>query len=94
MTYYDKRREEMRSHIKTVFEESKQRFGANKIHAVLSDRGIRTSAKYVAELMAEMGLKSITTDSAREYRKHLSVVKKQNHLKQQFNSTAPNTVWC
>jgi len=92
-TYYDKRREDIREHIKVVFDESQQRYGANKVRAVLSDRGIKTSPKFVAELMAEMGLKSITTDSAREYRKQQSLVKKQNHLKQQFNSTAPNTVW-
>lgn len=43
VTAYDKRRAEMREHIKMVFDESFQRFGANKIAAVLSEQGIRIS---------------------------------------------------
>lgn len=38
VTAYDKRRAEMKEHIKTAFDESHQRFGANKISAVLSTR--------------------------------------------------------
>lgn len=59
MTAYDKRREEMHEYIQAVFDESRQRFGANKIAAVLSERGIKTTPKYVAELMREMGIESI-----------------------------------
>lgn len=44
VTVYDKRRAEMKEHIETVFNESNQRFGANKIAAVLSDQGIRISS--------------------------------------------------
>lgn len=56
ITAYDKRRAEMKEHIKVAFDESNQRFGANKIAAVLSAQGISTSPKYVRELMQEMGL--------------------------------------
>ncbi len=80
MTVYDKRREEMRKHIQFVFDESRQRFGANKIAAVLSERGIKTTPKYVAELMREMGIESIVINSKKEYKKHLQFAKKQNHL--------------
>jgi transposase InsO family protein/transposase-like protein len=93
VTYYDKRREEMMKYVTVVFNESKQRYGANKVHAVLSERGVRTSTKYVAKLMMDMGLRSVTIDSAGEYRKQRIIAKKQNHLNQQFNSAAPNTVW-
>ena len=37
VTAYDKRRAEMKEHIKAVFDENRQRFGANKIAAVLSE---------------------------------------------------------
>ena len=60
VTAYDKRRVEMKEHIQATFDESPQRFGANKIAAVLADRGVRTSPKYVAELMREMGLQSVS----------------------------------
>lgn len=47
----------MKEHIKMAFDESYQRFGANRIVAVLSARGIYASPKYVRELMQEMGCK-------------------------------------
>ena len=90
VTVYDKRREEMREHIQAVFEESRQRFGANKIAAVLSERGIKTTPKYVAELMREMGIESIVINSKKEYKKHLRFAKKQNHLQRQFQVSEPN----
>lgn len=46
-----------------MFKESRQRFGANKIAAVLSERGIKTTPKYVAELMREMGIEGIVTST-------------------------------
>ncbi|WP_250229729.1 transposase [Anaeropeptidivorans aminofermentans] len=90
VTVYDKRREEMREHIQTVFDESRQRFGANKIAVVLSERGIKTTPKYVAELIREMGIKSIVINSKKEYKKHLRFAKKQNHLQRQFQVSKPN----
>lgn len=93
VTVYDKRREEMREHIQTVFDESRQRFGANKIAAVLSERGIKTTPKYVAELMREMGIESIVINSKKEYKKHLRFAKKQNHLQRQFQVSEPNRFW-
>jgi transposase InsO family protein len=43
--------------------------------------------------MREMDLRSVRNDSKREYKKRLSLVKKQNILQKQFNTTAPNLVW-
>ena len=93
VTIYDKRREEMRKHIQFVFDESRQRFGANKIAAVLSERGIKTTPKYVAELMREMGIESIVINSKKEYKKHLRFAQKQNHLQRQFQVSEPNRFW-
>lgn len=80
MTVYDKRHEGMREHIQAVFEESRQWFGANKIPAILAERGVKTSSKYAAELMREMGIESIVINSKKEYKKHLRFAKNQNHL--------------
>jgi len=93
VTAYDKRRVEMKEHIQSVFDESKQRFGSNKIVAVLAERGIHTSPKYVAELMSEMGLQSITLNSKSDYQKSIKAAKKQNVLQQQFHAEEPNRVW-
>ena len=83
----------MKEHIQAVFDESQQRFGANKIAAVLADRGVRTSPKYVAELMREMGLQSVSIYSKRDYQKSERLAKKQNMLQRQFKADEPNRVW-
>lgn len=93
VTAYDKRRAEMKEHIKAAFDESYQRFGANKIAVVLAEQGIRTSPKYVAELMREMGLQSITLYSKKDYQKNERLDKKQNALRRQFQVNEPNRVW-
>lgn len=93
ITAYDKRRAEMKEHIKVAFDESDQRFGANKIAAVLSAQGISTSPKYVRELMREMGLQSITQYSRRDYLKEKRLAQKQNVLQRQFKVDEPNQVW-
>ena len=76
VTAYDKRRAVLKEHIQAAFNESQQRFGANKIAVVLANQGIHTSPKYVADLMREMGLQSVTTYSKRDYQKSVRVEKK------------------
>lgn len=93
VTAHAKRREEVGGQIKEIFEESRQRFGANKVCAVLADRGVRATPKYVAEIMHEMGLTSVSTSAKREYKKNTQSAKKQNILGRQFNVSNPNTVW-
>ena len=82
-----------REDIKAVFDENRQRFGANKIAAVLSEQGIRISPQYAAELMRELGLQSVTLYSKRDYQKQERLAKKQNLLQRQFRVEAPNCVW-
>lgn len=93
VTAYDKRRAEMKEHVRTAFDGSHQRFGANKIAAVLAEQGIRTSSKYVAELMREMGLQSVNLYSKRDYQKSRQLSKRQNILQRQFHVDGPNKVW-
>lgn len=45
--------------VKQVFDDSAQRFGSEKIHAVLAASGIRVSKKRIAAIMQELGLYSI-----------------------------------
>lgn len=93
VTAYDKRRVEIKEHIQKAFDESQQRFGANKIAVVLAERGIHTSPKYVSELMREMGLQSVSIYSKHDYQKSVRMEKKQNILQRQFQVSEPNRVW-
>lgn len=90
---YAKHREELRVAIQEVFDESRQTFGSEKICAVLHERGYRAGTTLVRELMAEMGLSSVSTTSKRQWKKSNSYERKSNILQRQFHAEAPNCVW-
>ena len=90
-TWYAKRREELRMEIQRVYDDSHQIFGAEKICAVMKEKGIRVSRKLVSELMHDMGLISIRQDAKDIYDKEQRRLK--NYLNQQFTVTRPNEVW-
>lgn len=88
--WYKKRREYLREEIRRVFDENDQILGARKITAVLKNNGEAVSVRLVRELMQEMNLASIRTNSKSEYIKDK---RKHNHLRQQFSVDGPNNVW-
>lgn len=90
-TLHRKREEEYRILIHDIFYEFDQIFGANKIQAIMKERGYPVTVKYVTRIMQDLGLSSIRTDSKRTY---TSLNKKPtNMLQQQFQTSAPNQVW-
>ena len=90
---YAKHREELRTAIQEIFEESRQTFGSEKICAVLHERGYKAGTTLVRELMSEMGLCSVSTTSKRQWRKSNRCERKANILQRQFHAEAPNCVW-
>ena len=90
---YAKHREELRTAIQEIFEESRQTFGSEKICAVLHERGYRAGTTLIRELMSEMGLSSVATTSKRQWKKSNSYERKANILQRQFHAEAPNCVW-
>lgn len=89
---YQFRRTELSEQILQVYEESNQIFGAKKIKAVLSSRGVAVSDKIVAELMSEMNISSIRTEAKKNYLR-FNTDKKKDSLKMNFTVEAPNEVW-
>ena len=89
--WYKKRRVELKEAITQVFNESKQRFGAPRITAVLRDRGIRTTPELVKELMIEMGLVCIRQEAKALYRKEQQHT--HNLVQKRFNPKSPNEIW-
>jgi transposase InsO family protein len=87
--------EALTDEIRAIFEESKQRYGAPRIHADLRDRGHRVSRKTVAKLMKLRGIHPPrrkrrmpkTTDS-----RHSFGIE-PNLLSRNFKIMAPDTVW-
>ena len=88
--WYNQRREELKAHIQKLFEENNQIYGSKKITALLRKQYVNVSEEMVRELMNELGLKSVRTNSKKEYIKEK---RKKNILKQQFKADSPNRVW-
>lgn len=77
--------------VQQVFDDSSQRFGAEKIRVTLAESGVRVSTKRIAAIMQELGLQSIRPDAKKQYKKQQ--YKKQNLLDRQFTADHPNQIW-
>lgn len=78
--------------VQQVFDDSSQRFGAEKIRVTLAESGVRVGTKRIAAIMQELGLQSIRSDAKKQYKKHQQY-KKQNLLERQFTADHPNQIW-
>ena len=78
--------------VKPVFDDSEQRFGAEKLRIVLADSGICTSRKRIATIMQELGLHSIRADAKKQFKRKQQYAK-QNLLKREFSASCPNQIW-
>lgn len=55
--------------VQQVFDDSAQRFGAEKIRIALAESGIRVSTKRIAAIMQELDLHSIRPDAKKQFKK-------------------------
>jgi transposase InsO family protein len=90
-----KRKEEIKTKIKEIYDESHQNYGAPKIREILCQNGERIAEKTVGNYMREMGIKA-------QYIKPYTVTtidsnfseKLDNILNENFNPKEPNAIWC
>ena len=52
--------------VQQVFDDSSQRFGAEKIRVTLAESGVRVGTKRIAAIMQELGLQSIRSDAKKQ----------------------------
>ena len=78
--------------VQQVFDDSSQRFGAEKIRITLAESGVRVSTKRIAAIMQELDLHSIRPDAKKQY-KNRQQHKKQNLLERRFTADRPNQIW-
>ncbi len=80
--------------VQQAFDNSEQRFGAEKIRAVLAESGIQASKRRVSAIMQELGLRSVRPDAKQQYiRQQKMQQPKKNLLKQGFTAQHPNQYW-
>lgn len=88
----EKEQEDLMMKVQQIFDDSQQRFGAEKIRTVLAQTGIHVSAKRISAIMKELDLRSVRTDAKRQYKKR-QLHQKQNLLARDFTADYPNQIW-
>ena len=89
------RKEAVKKEIQTIYDDSKQNYGAPKITKELRKSGETIAERTVGKYMREMGIKAqwikpwTTTTRDSDFSNEL-----HNILDEQFNPERPNAVWC
>ena len=89
---YQEEQAQLMLQVKQVFDDSEQRFGAEKIRIVLAGNGIHVSKKRISAIMQELGLCSVRTDAKKQFKRRQQYAK-QNLLKRMFSADHPNQIW-
>lgn len=88
----EKEQSELMIKVQQIFDDSQQRFGAEKIRTILAQTGVHVSAKRISAIMQELDLRSIRTNAKKQYKKHQQY-QKQNMLAREFATDHPNQIW-
>lgn len=83
---------ELARKVQQIFDDSDQRYGAEKIRVVLAEKGVCVGKKRVLAIMRKLGLLSIRIDAKRQYKKRQREQKK-NWLERDFTAEHPNQIW-
>jgi len=78
--------------VQQAFDDSGQRFGAEKIRIVLAENGIHVSKKRISSIRQELNLQSVRSGAKKEYKKR-QAYKKQNLVNRDFYAERPNQIW-
>lgn len=89
---YQEEQAQLMLKVKQVFDDSEQRFGAEKIRVTLAESGIRVGKKRIAAIMQELGLYSVRVDAKKQFKRKQRYTK-QNLLKRDFSADHPNQIW-
>ena len=76
-----------------IHQESKERYGAPKIHRTLLKSGLSVSLKRVQRLMTKAKIRSITKKKYRPYSSREKVMERKNLLDRDFSTTTINEKW-
>lgn len=89
---YQEEQAQLMLKVKQIFDDSEQRFGAEKIRVILAESGIRVGRARISAIMQEMGLCSVRTDAKKQFKRKQQYAK-QNLLKRKFSAEHPNQIW-
>ncbi len=84
---------ELTEKIIEIYNDSKKRYGAPKIHRVLQKKGYHVSLKRVQRLMKKAGIQSIIVKKFRPTPSKENVVERDNILDRDFSTSKINEKW-
>lgn len=88
---YESEQAQLALKVKQIFDDSEQRYGAEKIRTILISNGLHVSKKHISAIMQELGLHSVRTDAKKLYKAQQR--KKQDLLNREFRVDHPNHIW-
>lgn len=91
-TQYFQKQQTLMLQVQQVFDDSKQRYGAEKIRIVLAENGVRVGKNRIRGIMQELGLESIRENAKSNYKKRQEYQMK-NLLNQNFSAKHINETW-
>lgn len=68
-SYYETEHAQLALKVKQIFDDSEQRYGAEKIRTVLAANGICIGKSRIAAIMQELGLHSVRTDAKKLHKR-------------------------
>lgn len=89
---YEKEQAQLMLQVQQIFDDSQQRFGAEKIRIILAENGIHVGKKRIRGIMQELGLESIRENAKKDYKKRQEYQRK-NLLEQNFTASRQNEIW-
>src|SRR5690625_5279645 len=89
----DQKNHELTERIIEIHNESKQRYGAPKIHYILREEGHQVSLKRVQRLMKKANIRSIIVKKFRPTSSKEKVVERENILQRDFSTETINEKW-
>ena len=78
--------------VQQIFDDSSQRYGAEKIRIVLADNGVHVGKRRIAAIMKELDLQSVRPEAKQQFKKRQQEQKK-NWLERSFAAQHPNQTW-
>lgn len=89
----DRENRKITEQIIEIHQESKQRYGAPKIHYLLKQDGFKVSLKRVQRLMKKANIRSIVKKKYKPYPSKKQVMERENLLQQDFTTNTINEKW-
>jgi len=85
--------QEYESEILAIYKKSSKRYGAPKIHKVLTNQGFKISIKRVQRLMKKLNIASVVVKQFRPYTSKTEIIERKNILRRDFRTNTINEKW-